>query len=129
MLTSYFNCEILFIHGKSVSYALKQQELRYCACGFTVRNDILHFYTHDIAGKYWYERLIQHQPQLYIRAPELTSTTRTGASNQKTVPNVCFFLGGGVGDFQLKHKFRPSPVLSADETDISTVPKKLSQIF
>lgn len=108
-------------------YGLTRQDLRNMAYQLVVRNGIKHpFGNNETAGRAWLDHfLFRHRDKISVRKPTGTSFARAMGFTRE---NVSKFFDILEAEFD-KNKFTPQQVYNVDETGLTVVQSKISEVI
>lgn len=102
-------------------------EARKIAYDVAVKHNLHHHFNkkEELAGKDWLRGFLSRHPQLSLKKPEHTSTSRAYGFNRQAVMEFYDILEEAV----TKHNILPENIFNCDETPISTVPKGSAKVI
>mgnify|MGYP000238704544 CR=1 FL=1 len=108
-------------------YGLTRQDLRKMAYQLAIRNGIKHpFGNSEMAGRAWLDHfLFRHRNKISVRKPTGTSFARAIGFMRE---NVNIFFDVLEAEFD-KHKFTPHQIFNVDETGLTVVQSKVSEVI
>lgn len=107
-------------------YGLTRMDVRRMAYQLALKNNIANNFRNDIAGRAWLDHFLKrHDATLSVRKPMGTSYARVQGFNREAVEN---FFGILEAEMQKSH-FPPDRIFDVDETGLTIVQSKVSQVI
>ena len=114
---------ILTMEG--MMFGITCKEVRGLAFEMAERNNIPHPFKNGVAGKDWLQGFMSRHPELSLRQPEATSAARAHGFNRQSVNRFFDLLTALVEE----HNFPPDKIYNVDETGMTTVQTRPSNII